>query len=210
MPSPIPNLRLPRAAPRASRLSAGPIFLRPSHAGNRKNPRQFTIGFHARRAENHKGGGNEPELKFPQMRRFVEENTPFAALHFRYQKNFANIRTDAKSQIHREIPLLSPSFTIDPPEKRQAVPAPFAPPQRQPGIRPMETRCVSKGAHGKAQDLPRCSFASGAESHNRVCTTTNNPIVALGLSLRSLEEHPKQQHPADRKRDASPPQTFPL
>jgi hypothetical protein len=126
MPSPIPNLRLPRAAPRASRLSAGPIFLRPSHAGNRKNPRQFTIGFHARRAENHKGGGNEPELKFPQMRRFVEENTPFAALDFRYQKNFANIRTGAKSQIHREIPL----WALRSPSTRQKIARPFPRPLR--------------------------------------------------------------------------------
>jgi hypothetical protein len=69
-------------------ILGGLNFQTPSHGGNRKNLRHFTIGFHARREKNHKGGGNEPEVKFRRFCKFHEENVPFTSVDFR-RKNFS-------------------------------------------------------------------------------------------------------------------------
>jgi hypothetical protein len=103
------------------------IFLRPAHGGNRKNPRQFTIGFRARSDENHKGGGNESETKFPQTCPIYRGTRALRLARFPLPKKNANMRADAKSHICRENLKPGRSFTIDPQEKCQPVPMPSAP-----------------------------------------------------------------------------------
>jgi hypothetical protein len=77
-------------------------FQPPAHGGNRKNSRQFSIGLDARRRKNHKGGGNEPEMKSSRSCRFLEKNPRCTSCHFRHQKFFSNMRTDAESHVCRQ------------------------------------------------------------------------------------------------------------